>query len=111
MSGEGSEGSEVPKDWANLTPDCLFNIFKNLTAEEMLEGPLQVCKPWKDAGNKSAFSVFDVGSRTVDQFDWTDMEEKMDALLQAFADKSDGGLKSIKIKLCTDKSISYVADK
>ncbi|KAG5407366.1 hypothetical protein IGI04_013485 [Brassica rapa subsp. trilocularis] len=107
MSGEGS----VPEEWANLTPDCLFTIFSKLTVEEMLEGPLRVCKPWSDTGNKSVFSVFDVGSRTVEPFDWTDMEEKMDALLKVFADKSDGGLKSIKIKLCTDQSISYVAEK
>ncbi|VVB10952.1 unnamed protein product [Arabis nemorensis] len=111
MSGEGSKGSDVPSDWANLTPDCLFNVFKNLTVEEMLEGPLKVCKPWTDAGNKSVFSVFDVGGRTVVPFDWTDMEDKMDALLKHFADKSDGGLTSIKVKHCTDKAISYVADR
>lgn len=116
MSDEGSKGSEISNDWANLTPDCLLTVFSKLTVEEMLKGPMQVCKPWTKTGNKVIYSVFDFGTRTAQlppsrEFDWEAMEEKMDALLKVFVDRSEGGMKSIKIKLCTDQSISYVADK
>ncbi|XP_010432970.1 PREDICTED: putative F-box/LRR-repeat protein 19 [Camelina sativa] len=115
MSNEGSKGSESSSEWANLTPDCLLEVFSKLTVDEMLDGPMQVCKPWSKSGNMAVYSAFDFGTRTAPlpasgEFDWDAMEEKMDALLQAFVDRSEGGLKSIKIKLCTDKSISYVAD-
>lgn len=116
MSEVGSKVAESSNEWANLTPDCLLEVFSKLTVEEMLEGPMQVCKPWTKTGNKTIYSAFDFGTRTAPlpasgEFDWEAMEEKMDALLKTFVDRSEGGLKSIKIKLCTDESISYVAEK
>ncbi|CAA7048730.1 unnamed protein product [Microthlaspi erraticum] len=111
--GEGSKNSEV--EWDNLTPDLLLNVFARLTLDEMMEGPLQVCKPWIEAGKTT--NVFDFGGCTVQipagggEFDWDAMEDKMDKLLKAYVDRSHGGLKIIKTKLCTDASISYVAQK
>ncbi|CAN8243293.1 unnamed protein product [Cochlearia groenlandica] len=79
-------------EWANLTPDSLFDVFSKLSVQEMLEGPLQVCKPWMETGKKSIYSVFDFGSRNVtltgpvEDFDWEAMEKKIDQLLEGFVD-------------------------
>nr|GMD80195.1 F-box protein SKIP1 [Ipomoea batatas] len=111
---DGSE-SGLGSYWAELTQVCLVNILSRLTLEERWRGPMLVCKPWLNAcKDPSLNSVIDLeshfGSVTELPRYWTpEFERRIDSMLRSIALWSDGSLKEIRLRHCSDRSLSLVA--
>ncbi|OVA01343.1 Leucine-rich repeat [Macleaya cordata] len=119
MAEEEGGGNDFPNsDWAELTHECLTNILSRLSLEERWKGPMFVCKSWIHAcKDPSLFSVFDL--ETVFQschelsLWWSpDFERKIDSMLQSIVNWSGGvNIKEIRIRHCSDRSLSFVAER
>jgi len=114
----GSGPSELGPDWTDLTRECLLDIFSRLNMEERFTGPMMVCKTWMNACKEPSLnSVFDLEPQfqslpTSNSWLWCpQFEENIDSLLRAVVDRSEGGLKEIRVRHCTNRSISYVAER
>lgn len=113
---DGSE-SGLGSYWAELTQVCLVNILSRLTFEERWRGPMLVCKPWLNAcKDPSLNSVIDLeshfGSATELPRYWTpEFERRIDSMLRSVALWSDGSLKEIRVRHCSDRSLSLVAER
>ncbi|EFH51919.1 hypothetical protein ARALYDRAFT_323143 [Arabidopsis lyrata subsp. lyrata] len=109
--------SEHIPDWTKLNLDCLFDIFSRLSIQQRCVAPMLVCKTWMNVC-KDPFlnSVFDLEgwflSSTETSNRWTSkFSEKVDSILMSVAEWSEGGLKVIRVRHCTDQSLLYVADR
>ncbi|CAE6075092.1 unnamed protein product [Arabidopsis arenosa] len=109
--------SEHIPDWTKLNLDCLFDIFSRLSIQERCVAPMLVCKTWMNVC-KDPFlnSVFDLEVWFLSSIEtsnrWTPkFSEKVDSILMSVAEWSEGGLKEIRVRHCTDQSLLYVADR
>ncbi|XP_058186110.1 F-box protein SKIP1 [Rhododendron vialii] len=113
----GETESEPRPDWAELTHECLTNILSRLTLEHRWTGPMFVCKPWLQASRDPCLnSVFDLENRFDSAAEsarwWTpDFERRIDAMLRSVVDWSEGSLTEIRVRHCSDGSLSYVAER
>ncbi|OVA01344.1 F-box domain [Macleaya cordata] len=105
-------------DWAELTHECLMNILSRLSLEERWKGAMFVCKSWFHAcKDPPLFSVFDLEtvfeSGTESSLWWSpDFERKIDSMLQSVVNWSGGVIiKEIRIRHCSDQSLSFVAER
>ncbi|GFS34851.1 SKP1 interacting partner 1 [Actinidia rufa] len=115
--GGGTE-SGLGSDWAELTRECLTNILSRLSLEDRWTGPMLVCRSWlQTSKDPSLNSVFDLETR----FDsapaesnrwWTpEFERRIDAMLRSVVDWSDGSLTEIRVRHCSDVSLSFAAER
>ncbi|XP_022946543.1 F-box protein SKIP1-like [Cucurbita moschata] len=102
--------------WAELTQECLTNIFSRLTIEQRWRGPMLVCKLWlRAATDSSLFSHFDLEPRfdstpTESPAWWSpQFEAKIDSMLRSAVQWSLGSLSLIRIRHCSDSSLQLVA--
>ncbi|KAG2243839.1 hypothetical protein Bca4012_015447 [Brassica carinata] len=98
-------------DWTELTQECLLDIFSRLSLEERWTGPMFVCKTWMNGcQDPSLNSVFDLESKFQSLPGsvscWSD---KIDSVLRSVVDWSQGGLKEVRVRHCTDRAISHIA--
>ncbi|XP_010536972.1 PREDICTED: F-box protein SKIP1 [Tarenaya hassleriana] len=111
MEGDGRE-------WSGLAREMMVNILSRLTLEERWKGPMFVCKSWLLASRDPfLFSVFDLEpffgshSSSSSRFWSPDFERRIDSMIRSVVDWSNGRLAEIRLRHCTDASISYVADR
>ncbi|CAL5341183.1 unnamed protein product [Camellia sinensis] len=114
--GGGSE-SGLSSDWAELTHECLINILSRLTLEDRWTRSMFVCKSWFQASQDPRLhSLFDLQTH----FDsvaesplwWTtQFERRIDSMLRSVVEYSDGSLTEIRIRHCSDRSLSFVAQR
>ncbi|KAJ4913590.1 putative F-box/LRR-repeat protein 19 [Raphanus sativus] len=110
-------GSRVLPDWTELTPECLLDIFSRLSIGQRWNGPMLVCKTWtKLCQEPSLNTLLDLEGEFLSSEDsnhwWSsEFEEKVDSTIRSVVDKSNGGLKEIRVRHCTDQSLSYVAER
>ncbi|XP_059297477.1 F-box protein SKIP1 [Lycium ferocissimum] len=103
--------------WSELTQVCLINILSRLSLPERWVGPMFVCKSWFQACKDPYLNtLFDVET----QFDsvtelpryWTpEFERKIDCMLRCVVLWSDGSLHTIRVRHCSDYSLSIVAQR
>lgn len=116
--GQGTESeSRLRSYWAELTHECLINIFSRLTLEQRWRRAMFVCKSWlQAAGDPCLNTVFDLEP----QFDsatesprWWDpsFETKIDTMLRSAVNWSDGSLTEIRVRHCSDRSLRLVAER
>ncbi|XP_021756766.1 F-box protein SKIP1-like [Chenopodium quinoa] len=105
-------------DWAGLIHECLINIFSRLPLEDRWKGALLVCKPWLEACKDSPFinNSLDLEpyfkSYTESAHWWsTEFESKIDAILISAVNLSDGLLKRIRVRHCSDHALIYAAQR
>ncbi|KAI3709269.1 hypothetical protein L2E82_39029 [Cichorium intybus] len=119
---EEASDSELYSGWADLTHECLLNILTRLTIEDRWRGIMLVCKSWLQASkDPSLHSVFDLESSFASSFEsrpresfrwWTSQfERKIDNMLRSVVNWSDGGLTEIRIRHCSDRSLSLVSER
>lgn len=119
---EEADESELYSGWADLTHECLLNILTRLTVEDRWRGIMLVCKSWLQASkDPSLHSVFDLESSFESSFEshpresfrwWTpQFERKIDNMLRSVVNWSDGGLTKIRVRHCSDRSLSLVAQR
>ncbi|KAJ4873071.1 putative F-box/LRR-repeat protein 19 [Raphanus sativus] len=110
-------GSTLRPDWSELTPECLLAIFSRLSMGQRWNGPMLVCKTWmKLCQDPSLNTVLDLEAEFLSSPDsiywWSPkFEEKVDSTIRSAVDRSHGGLKEIKVRHCTNQSLSYVAER
>ena len=115
---EEADDSGLYSGWAELTHECLLNILTRLTFEDRWRGAMFVCKSWLQASTDSSLhSVFDLESsfesRPSESARWwtPQFERKIDSMLRSVVDWSDGGLTEIRVRHCSDRSLSLVAQR
>ncbi|KAI3944771.1 hypothetical protein MKW92_034570 [Papaver armeniacum] len=119
MAEKSDEGDETRNpNWAELTYECLTNILSRLSLEERWTGPMFVCKSWIHAcRDPCLFSVVDLesvfSSKTESSVWWSpEFERKIDSLLISVVNWSGGiNIKEIRIRHCSDQSLSLVAQR
>ncbi|CAA7021669.1 unnamed protein product [Microthlaspi erraticum] len=86
--------------------------------EERSTGPMLVCKTWMNVCQDPSFNlVFDLDAKylalpTSNSWLWgPQFEDNIDSLLRSVVDRSEGALTEIRVWHCTDRSISYVAER
>jgi len=110
-------GSGLGPDWTELTRECLLNIFSRLSMQERWNGPMLVCKTLMNVcQDPSLNTIFDLETQFLSIPEsinlWTsEFEAKVDSTLQSVVDQSQGGLIEIRVRHCTNQSISYVAER
>ncbi|XP_077238153.1 SKP1 interacting partner 1 [Tasmannia lanceolata] len=114
---EGGSDNEEKREWAELTQVCLVNVFSRLTYSERWKGTMFVCKSWFEASKcPSLFSRFDLEPQFLavpDSYLWwnSEFENKIDSILRSVACWSDGRLKEIHVRHCSDRSLAFVAER
>lgn len=115
--GGGGGGTESESDWAELTHECLINIFSRLSFEDRWRRVLFVCKSWLQAsGDPILNTIFDLepqfGSVTESPRWWIpSFETKIDNMLRSAVNRSDGALTQIRVRHCSDRSLRLVAER
>ncbi|KAG2245409.1 hypothetical protein Bca52824_092720 [Brassica carinata] len=110
-------GSRVLPDWTELTPECLLDIFSRLSIWQRWNGPMLVCKTWANICQDPYFNtILDLEAEFLSSEDsnhwWSpEFEEKVDSTIRFVVDQSKGSLKEIRVRHCTDQSLSYVAER
>ncbi|KAI5675860.1 hypothetical protein M9H77_06810 [Catharanthus roseus] len=114
---EGGSESGLGHDWAELTHECLINIFSRLSTEDRWRRAMFVCKSWLNACKDSCLhSVFDLETYFDSVTDlaryWTpEFERTIDSMLRSVVLWSGGSLTEIRVRHCSDHSLSLVADR
>lgn len=110
-------GSGLCPDWSELTRECLLDIFSRLSQEQRWSGPMLVSKNWMNACyDPSLNTIFDLETRFLsfpESINWwtPEFEDKVDSFFRSVVDRSEGGLTEIRIRHCTDRSLSYAAER
>lgn len=102
-------------DWADLTHECLINILSRLSLKDRWQGVMRVCKAWHQSCQDPYLnSVLDIESHfdsptELPRF-WTpDFERRVDNMLRSVVVWSAGGLTEIRVRHCSDRSLTLVA--
>ncbi|XP_022969584.1 F-box protein SKIP1-like [Cucurbita maxima] len=118
MAEMSSESSLASPAWAELTHECLTNVFSRLTMEQRWRGPMLVCKHWFHAATDPClFSHFDLepmfdSAPTESPAWWTPrFETKIDSMLRSVVHWSLGSLSVLRIRHCSDSSLDCVAQR
>ncbi|WZZ47317.1 hypothetical protein YC2023_043576 [Brassica napus] len=75
-----------------------------------------VCKTWMNVCHDPLFNtIFDLETRFQsfpESINWwnPEFEDKVDSFLRSVVDRSEGGLTEIRVRHCTDRSLSYAAE-
>ncbi|CAN8273394.1 unnamed protein product [Cochlearia groenlandica] len=110
-------GSGLGTDWAEMTRECLVDIFSRLSHEQRWLGPMLVCKTWMyTCHDPSLNTILDLETRFLsfpESIKWwnQEFEDKVDHFLRSVVDWSQGGLRQIRVRHCTDQSLSYAAER
>ncbi|XP_010904621.1 F-box protein SKIP1 [Elaeis guineensis] len=122
--GEGEEkvaAAEERRDWSELTPVCLANVFRRLTLEDRWNGAMLVCRAWLDAArDPSLFESFDLepafdaaGSGRPDHPAWWTpaFRRRVDSMLRFAAHCAAGSLWEIRVRHCSDDALSFSTER
>lgn len=117
----GGKEAEASRDWSEMTPVCLANIFGRLTLEDHWKGAMLVCRSWLDAArDPSLFAVVDLepafkaaGSGRPDAAEWWTpaFQRRVDAMLLSSAVWADGGLREIRVRHCSDDVLCFACER
>lgn len=114
---EGGSESGTNRDWADLTQECLVTILSRLSLEDRWRGTMLVCKSWLQAcKDPSLNSVFNLESRfdsvtELPRYWIPEFERKIDSMLLSVVVWSDGSLTEIRVRHCSDRALSLVAER
>ncbi|KAK4768818.1 hypothetical protein SAY86_026968 [Trapa natans] len=104
-------------EWAELTHECLVNIFSRLSTAHIWTGPLLVCKSWRRAStDPSLHSVFDLESffrsgTELPRWWLPEFEKKIDSMLISVINWIGGSLTEIRTRHCSDRSIILASER
>ncbi|XP_052200258.1 F-box protein SKIP1-like [Diospyros lotus] len=113
--GGGATESGSCSDWAELTHECLINILSRLALEDRWSRAMLVCKSWLRAAQdpclNSAFDLESYFDSTAESPRWwtPEFERRVDAMLRSAVHWSDGSLTEIRVRHCSDRSLSFAA--
>ncbi|CAH8352834.1 unnamed protein product [Eruca vesicaria subsp. sativa] len=109
--------SRLQPDWTDLPPECLLDIFSRLSIGQRRSGPTLVCKTWTNlCQDPSLKTILDLEAEFLSSPDsiywWSpEFERKVNSTIRSVVDQSEGRLKEIRVRHCTDQSLSHVAQR
>ncbi|KAG6531659.1 F-box protein SKIP1-like [Zingiber officinale] len=119
--GGGTNEAGATRDWSELTPVCLTNVFHRLTLEDRWKGTMLVSRSWRDASrDPSLFVALDLepmfefaGSCRSDCAEWWTpaFQRRVDAMLRSAALWAEGSLQEIRVRHCSDDSLCFAAER
>lgn len=123
--GRGEEkeeaAAEESRDWSEMTPVCLANVFRRITLEDRWKGAMLVCRAWLDAArDPSLFQSFDLepafdaasSGRPDDATWWTPaFRRRVDSMLRSAAHCAAGSLREIRVRHCSDDALFFSAER
>ncbi|CAA0814702.1 F-box protein SKIP1 [Striga hermonthica] len=104
-------------DWAELTQECLLNVLYRLSLEDRWRGAMRVCKAWRQACEDPYLnSVLDLESHfdsasELPRFWTAEFERRVDNTIRSVAVWGAGSLTDIRVRHCSDQSLSLVAER
>ncbi|EPS65007.1 f-box family protein [Genlisea aurea] len=104
-------------DWAELIHDCLINILSRLSLEDRRRIAMRVCKAWhmacQDPRLNAALDLECYFDRSKEHPGfWNPVfEQKIDDMLRSVVCWSAGSLAVVRVRHCSDKSLSLVAQR
>ncbi|KAJ0989839.1 hypothetical protein J5N97_008195 [Dioscorea zingiberensis] len=114
--GSGGAASET-RDWSEMTPVLLVNVFRRLSLEDRWRGAMLVCKPWLEAARDPAlFEAFDlevffVGFPDVAAW-WTPaFQRRVDSMVRLVASCGGPVVRLLRVRHCSDYALELVADR
>ncbi|KAL5547526.1 hypothetical protein UlMin_002757 [Ulmus minor] len=114
-SEDSETESQLGHDWSELSHECLVNVLSRLTLEHRWRGPMFVCKSWLEAcKDPTLHSVIDLETHFVPESArwWTpEFERKIDSMLRSVVEWSDGSIKEIRIRHCSNRSLAFAAER
>nr|GEU80198.1 F-box protein SKIP1 [Tanacetum cinerariifolium] len=112
------EQQEPYSNWSDLTHEILLNILTRLTIEDKWRGTMFVCKSWFHATkDPSLHAVLDLEpsfeARPSESAKWWNdgFERRIDRMVRCVVDWSHGGVREIRVRHCSDRAISVVAQR
>ncbi|CAI9761005.1 unnamed protein product [Fraxinus pennsylvanica] len=112
-----TDSGELAHDWAELIWECLINILSRLSLEDRWLGAMRVCKAWLQAcKDPHLHSVFDLETKfdsvtELPRF-WTpEFESRIDNMIVSVIGWSGESLTEIRVRHCSDRSLSLVAQR
>ncbi|KAG6535943.1 hypothetical protein ZIOFF_000974 [Zingiber officinale] len=119
--GGGTNEAGATRDWSELTPVCLTNVFHRLTLEDRWKGTMLVSRSWRDASrDPSLFVALDLepmfefaGSCRSDCAEWWTpaFQRRVDGMLRSAALWAEGSLQEIRVRHCSDDSLCFAAER
>ncbi|XP_022888175.1 F-box protein SKIP1-like [Olea europaea var. sylvestris] len=110
-----ADSGELARDWAGLISECLRNILSRLSLEDRWLGAMLVCKAWlQECKDPTLNSVLDLETNfdsvtELPRF-WTpEFESRIDNMIISVVGWSNGSLSEIRVRHCSDRSLSLVA--
>lgn len=110
-------GRVSDSEWADLTHECLINIFLRLSLEDRWRRAMLVCKSWHEACKDRCLNLvldmephFDSVTE-LPRFWYPEFERRVDKMLRSVVVWSDGNLTQIRVRHCSDCSLSLVAQR
>nr|XP_010927945.1 F-box protein SKIP1 [Elaeis guineensis] len=118
---ENKEVAEESRDWSELTPVCLANVFRRLTLEDRWRGAMLVCRAWLDTAHdpflfesfdlEPAFDAAGAGRPDIAAW-WTPaFRRRVDSMLHFAADCAAGSLREVRVRSCSDDALSFAAER
>lgn len=112
------KSTDEMRSWSDLTHECLVVIISRLSMEDRWRGTMFVCKSWMEATkDPSLFSTFDLERLFVSAAGDTSLwwsphfERRIDAMLRSAALCSDGQMREIRLRHCSDRSLGLAAER
>ncbi|GAU18302.1 hypothetical protein TSUD_201900 [Trifolium subterraneum] len=108
---------ENEAEWSELTRECLINILSRLTVEDQWRGAMLVCKSWFNAFNEpilhSVFNLDPYFDSPSESPRWWNLqfESKIDSMLGSVVQWTHVFLTQIRIRHCSDRSLTLVAER
>ncbi|XP_078171268.1 F-box protein SKIP1-like [Carex rostrata] len=115
------EADAEPRDWSDLTAVCLVNIFQRLSLSDRWLVSMRVCKSWLEAARDSClYTALDLepafkaaGAGRPDAAAWWTpaFQRRVDSMMRSVAEWSDGGLKEVRVRHCSDEALRFLAER
>ncbi|KAM5548231.1 F-box protein SKIP1 [Rosa sericea] len=116
VTDESPPESESESDWAGLTHECLANILARLPLEHRWRAML-LCKSWllacKDPHLNSRFVIEPEPMPEYGSAQWwaPELGRRVDSILRSVAEWSEGSLREIRTRNCSNESLHFVAQR
>ncbi|KAM0942776.1 putative leucine-rich repeat domain superfamily, F-box-like domain superfamily [Dioscorea sansibarensis] len=117
MDAEIAGASTETRDWSEMTPVLLVNVFRRLSLEDRWRGVMLACKTWLEAARDPAlFESFDLEpffGRFPDAAAWWTpaFQRRVDSMVRLVAVVGGPTMRTVRVQHCSDRALELVAER
>lgn len=117
MDAEIAGATAETRDWSEMTPVLLVNVFRRLSLEDRWRGVMFACKTWLEAARDPAlFESFDLEpffGRFSDAATWWTpaFQRRVDSMVRLVAVVGGPTLRTVRVRHCSDRALELVAER